>query len=65
VYKSSVSESWTYGSPSNALSLNFLFTKVNNPFSDNDFTLNRSPIYEGFWYRAVDVWRQGRVYNDN
>jgi GWxTD domain-containing protein len=65
VYKSSVSESWTYGSPGNALSLNFMFTKVNNPFTDNDFTLNRSPIYEGFWYRAVDAWRQGRVYNDN
>jgi GWxTD domain-containing protein len=65
VYKSSVSESWTYGQPSNALSLNFLFTKVLNPFTDNDFSLTRSPIYEGFWYRAVDVWRQGRAYNDN
>jgi GWxTD domain-containing protein len=65
VYKSSVSESWTYGTPGNALSLNFMFTKVNNPFTDNDFSLSRAPIYEGFWYRAVDAWRQGRVYNDN
>jgi GWxTD domain-containing protein len=65
VYKSSLTESWTYGQPGNALSLNFLFTKVLNPFTDNDLSLNRSPIYEGFWYRAVDVWRQGRAYNDN
>jgi GWxTD domain-containing protein len=64
VYKTAASESWTYGQPSNALSLNFLFTRVNNPFSDNDMTLGRSPIYESFWYRAVDVWRQGRAYND-
>lgn len=64
VYKNSVSENWIYGQPNNALSLNFFFTKVNNPFTDNDFTLSRAPIYESNWYRAVDLWRQGRVYND-
>ena len=64
VYKSSVSESWIYGQPNNALSLNFFFTKVNNPFTDNDFMLSRAPVYESSWYRAVDYWRQGRVYND-
>ena len=64
VYKNSVSENWIYGQPNNALSLNFFFTKVNNPFTDNDFTLSRAPIYENSWYRAVDLWRQGRVYND-
>jgi GWxTD domain-containing protein len=64
VYKNSVSENWVYGQPNNALSLNFFFTRVNNPFTDNDFTLSRAPIYESNWYRAVDLWRQGRVYND-
>lgn len=64
VYKNSVSENWIYGQPNNALSLNFFFTKVNNPFTDNDFTLSRAPIYDSNWYRAVDYWRQGRVYND-
>jgi GWxTD domain-containing protein len=64
VYKSANAESWIYGSPNNALSLNFFFVKVNNPFTDNDYSLRREPIYEGNWYRAVDVWRQGRVYND-
>ena len=64
VYKNSVSENWIYGQPNNALSLNFFFTRVNNPFTDNDFTLSRAPNYESSWYRAVEYWRQGRVYND-
>ncbi len=63
VYKSAESESWTYGTPNSALALNFFFIKVNNPFTDNDFSLSRSPTYEGSWYRAVEIWRQGRAYN--
>lgn len=63
VYKTSTSETWIYGQQNNALSLNLFFTKRENPFSDNDFELNRSPIYESPWYRAVDTWRQGRAYN--
>jgi GWxTD domain-containing protein len=63
VYRSSVSESWIYGSPNSALALNFFFSKVDNPFTDNDFTLSRAPIYESVWYRAVETWRQGRAYN--
>lgn len=64
VYRTSKTEVWIYGEASAALSLNFTFIKVINPFSDNDFTLSRAPVYETNWYRAVDMWRQGRVYND-
>ncbi len=63
VYKGNESESWIYGTPNSSLALNFFFIKVNNPFTDNDFTLSRSPTYESTWYRAVEVWRQGRPYN--
>jgi GWxTD domain-containing protein len=63
VYKGNDSESWIYGTPTNSLALNFFFIKVNNPFTDNDFMLSRSPTYEGPWNRAVEVWRQGRAYN--
>jgi len=65
VYKSSTAESWIYGTPNSALAVNFFFTKAINPFSDNDYVLTREPLLEGSWMRAVDVWRQGRVYNDN
>ncbi len=64
VYKGDNSESWTYGESGSMLSINFNFERVNNPFTDNDYTLERAPLYETQWYRAVDVWRQGRVYAD-
>jgi GWxTD domain-containing protein len=63
IFKGAETESWIYGSPNSSLALNFFFVKVNNPFTDNDFTLNRSPSYETNWYRAIEVWRQGRVFN--
>jgi GWxTD domain-containing protein len=64
VYRSSVNESWVYGQAGNPISLSFSFNKVSNPFTDNDYTLSRAPVYEANWHQAVDVWRQGRVYND-
>jgi GWxTD domain-containing protein len=63
VLKSSESETWIYGTPNSTLALNYFFIKVNNPFSDNDFMLSRSPNYESNWYKAIEVWRQGRPYN--
>ncbi len=63
VYRNSATETWIYGTPYSTLSLNFMFTRVNNPFSDNDLVLSRSPIYEANWSRAVETWRQGRAYN--
>ena len=64
VYKSAESESWIYGTPNSPLALNFFFVKVNNPFTENDYLLSRSPTYESNWYRAVEIWRQGRAYNN-
>ena len=63
VYKNDESETWTYGTPNSTLALNFFFVKVNNPFTENDYTLSRSPTYESDWYRAVEIWRQGRAFN--
>jgi GWxTD domain-containing protein len=65
IYKNSNSEHWIYGEEENPASLGMTFYKVENPFSDNDFRLDRSPIYKSSWYSAVDMWRQGRVYTDN
>ena len=62
IYKSFDKESWIYGEDQNMMSLNFNFYKVENPFTDNDFGLERSVVYKNNWYRAVDIWRQGRVY---
>lgn len=65
IYKNSNSEHWIYGEENNPSSLGLTFYKVQNPFTDNDYRLDRSPIYKSSWYNAVDMWRQGRVYTDN
>jgi GWxTD domain-containing protein len=62
VYKTSDSENWVYGEENNFNSLSFTFLKVINPFTDNDFRLERNQSYRTSWLNAVDMWRQGRVY---
>lgn len=62
VYKSNDSENWVYGEENNANSLSFTFLKVINPFTDNDYRLERNQTYRNSWFNAVDLWRQGRVY---
>jgi hypothetical protein len=44
------------------MALSFTFVKLDNPFSDNDYALQRSANYRNLWYNAVDLWREGRVY---
>ena len=63
VYKSDNTENWIYGSNLNLMSMNFTFTKVINPFSDNDYQLIRNEMYKTSWYQAADVWRNGRVFS--
>jgi GWxTD domain-containing protein len=58
-------EVWTYGELDNQKSTIFAFSKVVNPFTDNDFSLERSESLKLPWYQAVDAWRQGRIYLDN
>ena len=62
VYKSSDSENWVYGEENNFNSLTFSFLKVINPFTDNDYRLERSQVFKTGWFNAVEMWRQGRIY---
>ncbi len=63
IYKTADSESWIYGEENSMLSYNFNFVRVQNPFTANDFALNRSGIYRYSWSQAIDTWRQGRIFN--
>jgi GWxTD domain-containing protein len=65
VYKTTYSESWIYGEEGSLFSTSFTFIKVDNPFTDNDFILTRTPLYQNNWFSAIDTWRHGRAYNDN
>ncbi len=62
IYKDVDVERWIYGEQNNILSIDFTFYKVDNPFTDNDFYLSRSSVYKSSWYRAIDSWRQGRIF---
>lgn len=63
IYKSENTEKWIYGDRTNQPSMNFIFEKTENPFSDNDYILSRNDIYKMSWFQAVDVWRNGRAYS--
>ena len=62
VYRTDDLETWIYGEENNPLSITFYFSKVINPFTDNDYRLNREEVYKPSWYRSVNAWRDGRIY---
>lgn len=62
IYRTAYGETWTYGEENNINSLSYSFSKVDNPFTDNDYILERSAVYKQNWGIAVDIWRQGRTY---
>jgi GWxTD domain-containing protein len=64
IFRSENSETWIYGEENNLMSLNFTFTKRTGPFSDNDLVLQRDPLLKGAWYRNVESWRNGRIYQN-
>ncbi|MBK8499593.1 MAG: GWxTD domain-containing protein [Flavobacteriales bacterium] len=64
IYKSETNETWIYGEENNLMSLTFTFVKRKSAFSDNDLVLERDPMLRGAWYRNVESWRSGRVYQN-
>jgi GWxTD domain-containing protein len=64
VYRDPGTETWIYGEERSFKSLTFTFIRNDNPFTGNDYQLSRSELYKDEWYRGVDSWRQGRIYND-
>ncbi len=62
VYRHNKSEVWVYGKEHYINSMMFNFRRMNNPFSDNDYALERNPSLKNNWYRAVSDWRKGRAF---
>ena len=58
VYRRQGEEEWIYGEPGNPLSIEFDFYRVENPFTNNDLSLARSPVYKQSWYIAIENWRR-------
>lgn len=61
-YRQGQVETWIYGEENNPLSITFHFITVINPFTDNDYRLSREGLFKQSWYRAVNAWRDGRIY---
>lgn len=55
-------EKWTYNEKNNIMSVEFTFYRIDNPFTDNDYYMSRAAGHKSSWYRAIDSWRQGRIF---
>lgn len=64
VYKDDVSEYWNYTNQLYIPDQTFVFKRMANPFTDNDFSLIRQSTFDTPYFMAVDQWRQGRIAND-
>lgn len=62
IHKSADSETWIYGEESSLLSMQFIFIKQPDIFTGNDLVLDRDPTFKSAWYRNVESWRNGRIY---
>lgn len=60
IYKSSKVEKWIY-SKQNSL-MQFTFENKNNLYTNNDFEVNHNEAYNLMWYKAIDTWRNGRIF---
>jgi GWxTD domain-containing protein len=58
VYRKDGEEEWIYGERGNPMSIRFYFNQVDNPFTSNDYSLQRSSVYKTSWYIAVENWRR-------
>lgn len=64
IYRGANGETWIYGEESNLMSLTFNFTRRRSAITGNDYVLQRDPMLKGAWYRNVESWRNGRVYQN-
>lgn len=64
IYKTDLGETWIYGEENNLMSLVFNFKRRDQSTDMNDLVLERDPLLKGAWYRNVESWRNGRVYQN-
>jgi GWxTD domain-containing protein len=58
ITRTETSEIWTYGESPHLLSLSFVFIRMQNPFTGNDYMLERSPTFKTGWHQRVSSWRR-------
>ena len=58
VYRDAGMETWKYGDNKSKSTMTFDFYKTENPFTSEDFILNRSIDYGHIWNNAIEIWRR-------
>jgi GWxTD domain-containing protein len=62
VTRTAGTEKWIYYTNNFASALTFTFDFVPSPYTTDNFILQRSEGYDGYWRQAVDTWRKGAVF---
>lgn len=56
-------ESWIYGEKNSMFAVNFIFNKIPNKFTENDYQLLRNPYLKNIWITAILSWNEGHPYS--
>ncbi len=65
VFKNDEEEKWIFGTKKSSPRISFVFTKISNPFTQNDFKLRRNAETKTMWDQAVTSWRNGKTFEIN
>ena len=63
LYKNDEEERWIYRNTKGTETIAFTFRKVESPFTQNNFVLNRSAELDSRWGEAINSWRSGMIYS--
>jgi GWxTD domain-containing protein len=64
ITRSETTEIWQYGEDGTPGMLQFVFRKIDSPFSSNNYVLDRDPNFRPYWEKMVQTWRSGRIYTE-
>jgi len=56
-------EIWIYSDRMQYKVLQFVFNRAKNPYTDNDYILERHIDFKKFWFASIKSWRAGTVYD--
>ncbi|MFC2137170.1 GWxTD domain-containing protein [Bacteroidota bacterium] len=65
IYKSDVNERWIYEEIQGPNELYFKFKRIQHPFTENHYILERSELLQTRWKDAVESWKNGKPYTFN
>ena len=65
VFKNDEEEKWIFGTKKSSPRISFVFTKIINPLTQNDYKLRRNAETKTMWDQAVTSWRNGKTFEIN